>query len=113
MGCPGFGLFLPLRWAQRQSDAIESQHAQHMPDRNARLTGFDPGDRLDVHAETRRRNGLPFAGIRARQPGRGTHVLDCLEGVATNVCGDALALGHSGIVAACWEEGAPPLGAER
>jgi hypothetical protein len=70
-----------------------------MPDRDTRLAGFDPGDRLDMHAQTGGGHRLALARTRARQLGGGAHVLDRLEGVATNVRGDTFALSHGGIVA--------------
>src|SRR4051812_705493 len=77
-----------------------------MPDRDSGLARFDARDRLDMHAQAGGCRGLPLARLRARQPGSGAHVLDGPERIATDVRGDALALGHGSADlpqgARCW-----------
>lgn len=86
-----------VRPLELRRNAVKRKQAQHVTDRNAWLTRFDPGDRLDVYAQPGSGDGLAFAGSGAGQPGCGAHVLDCLQGVAADICRDALALGHAGL----------------
>lgn len=87
-----------VRRLQRDTDAVEREQPQHVPDGHAGLTRLDAADGLDMHAQACRRCGLALSSRRSGQPGRGPQVPNGLQGVATDVCRNALALGHRRIV---------------
>ena len=67
---------------QLRGDPIQRQHAQHMPDRHARLAGFDARDGLHMHAQSGRGGGLAVTGFRARELRSRAHLLDRQKRVA-------------------------------
>lgn len=84
----------------RRRDAVERQHAEHVPDGNARLTRLDPCDRLDMNAQARGSGRLALASRCARQLGSSTERFDRLDRVVSDVGRNSFSLGHGVIVSA-------------
>lgn len=84
---------------QRRANAVDRQHAQHLPDCDAWFAAFNSGDRLDVNTQSSGCRRLAITGVGTSQSGGSSHVFDCAKGVDINVCRDALALSHPKIAA--------------